>query len=388
MTTGSVRTLCVDAAVAVDAADTNVADVAVDDSVVVEESSSQQQKTLDAVAEALETTISTENDILADEPAVVVESVEGSGEGSDDAVSVEAVETVGELEEDYDGFIQFRRVNEHRDELLKDFDVAHACNTVIQLDKRGYHNSTSIIHALVQELIAQEKILDAVELVKMWVEKRAPIYSKTYTLILSELLKRQIHRKVEGAVKDYLSFTVHMQRHNVPSDKHQYYQILKMGAHIGNVELAQTCYDKIIASGAMEGREFNDRARFVSMTMLNSFLLKAYNIEGRNNGYKHGDKVLVYLKEILDAGELPPDKITFQETLQYMVQSDLVDEVRAIMEGSSAIEEDDDMLKYLDNGLIKKLVIEGSLDAARAVIENSQFQQDCRKFFEFCLRKR
>lgn len=179
-----------------------------------------------------------------------------------------------------------------------------------------------------------------------------------------------------------------MQRNNCPSDKHQYYQILKMAAHIGNTDLAQTCYDKILASGAMDGKPVGERTKFASKVMLNTFLLKAYNIQGQNNGYEKSDKVFQYMNELLEEGHVPSDRYTYQSVLRYAIESDIVDEMRKAMQKSSAVQEDDEFLKYLDNGLIRKLVEEGDLDGARAVATDSQFQRDCRSFFQFCLKKR
>lgn len=284
-------------------------------------------------------------------------------------------------------FEPYRQVKQYCAWLLEDFTVQRTVDMIVQLDEDGYQYATKIIDAVVSALLEEDRLTEAVELVKLWVTTQSPVMSHTYTKVL-----RKFNIKImspastgKGLVKEYLAFNVHMQKNNNQSDEHQRFQILRMSSWIGNVNLAQACYDSIKASSlCTEETEAGSSTWFG--TSLDMLLLKAYCNDAQNrNNFEHNNIVLKYFNELLSTESYETHPKFLRYVCRYAVHAGIAEEVRESINGTSRVEDKEQFEKYLDTGLIRVYMKRGERREAQNVINKSKFPGDAKSFMGYCI---
>lgn len=301
--------------------------------------------------------------------------------------SITATTVIDERFQKPRSFEPYRQVKQYCAWLLEDFTVQRTVDMMVQLDEDGYQYATKIIDAVVSALLEEDRLTEAVELVKLWVSTRSPVMSHTYTKVL-----RKFNIKImspaftgKGLVKEYLAFNVHMQKNNNPSDEHQRFQILRMSSWIGNVNLAQACYDSIKASSlCTEETEAGSNMWFG--TSLDMLLLKAYCNDAQNrNNFEHNNIVLHYFKELLSTESYETHPKFLRYVCRYAVHAGITEEVRESINGCSRVEDKEQFEKYLDTGLIRLYMKRGEKREAQNVINKSKFPGDAKSFMGYCI---
>lgn len=180
----------------------------------------------------------------------------------------------------------FSSLKEIKETIISKFNPYDASKIIIELHGRGLNATAVIVDEILQTVVAnkenQNTGLDAFEFMKNLMENDVSLFSPSYTRTLKAL-----HDSKNS--DQFFMFVRLMKEHGVEPDVHQYYQMLKMAASVGNSMAGQFCFDKI-----MESPIYNDRINeFYQLLIIaysrdteSSKVIPSY-IQGRNAENAH-----------------------------------------------------------------------------------------------------
>jgi len=184
--------------------------------------------------------------------------------------------------------------------LLRDFNPQDATKVVLVLNKKGMKDAAILVDELIGNILQGKNIdkvivNDVFVFVKSLIENNIKLYSQSYTKMLKAL------HAIRNSDQFFL-FVRLMKEHGIEPDVHQYYQMLKMAATVGNSMAAQFCFDKVKESDAFPNR----KNEFYQLLIIaysrdneSAKVIPAY-IQGRDSENAH--KVCQLFEEMQDLG--------------------------------------------------------------------------------------
>ena len=211
----------------------------------------------------------------------------------------------------------FGSLKEIKNSLLSGFNPVDAIDVVCLLHKRGLRDVSVIIDEIMTHLISQDnRAEDALDFLKGMIEKDMPISSNSYTKMLKVL-----HQY--GMADHFFMFVRLMKERGVDPDVHQYYQMLKMAAKVGNSMAAQFCFEKVIISDNFPHRK----------NELYEYLITAYSKDTENvkiiptyiqeRDSENAMKVVHLFDEMIEKGHTPSEEIITTVIKSYLLARDI-----------------------------------------------------------------